>query len=81
MSPIKDYLAWANKATSEGIGSREIHDNHRLPKFRTMLPETIKSVVEQSALTQGIASLEYFIIEAPQRMRRRKSSPATATSR
>lgn len=27
------------------------------------LPETIRSVVEQSALTQGIAQLEYFIID------------------
>jgi glycosyltransferase involved in cell wall biosynthesis len=27
------------------------------------LPETIRSVVEQSALTQGIAELEYFIID------------------
>ena len=64
MSPITDYLAWAKRRLRKESRSREIQRNYRLPKFRTsLLPETIKSVVEQSALAQGIAYLEYFIID------------------
>ncbi len=53
MSPIKDYLAWATKTSSQESQAVKFTIITACRNSAPYLPETIRSVVEQSALTTG----------------------------